>query len=147
MSRFLTPLRLEQLGPDRWKVLALLQYESDFLRCTITAPEGFVTDLLSIPRWLPITYASLYGRANAPGVIHDFLYQTHRVIYRDINRGEADYVLWEAADASGPGMEAASWWDRQRLWMGVRVGGRAAWQSGPTRLTVLGWDRRQKPRI
>ena len=146
MSRFLTSLQLEQLATDRWRLLAPLQYESDFLRCTITAPEGFVTDLLSVPRWLPFTYATLYGRANAPGVLHDLLYQTHRVIYRKIDRGEADYVLWEAAGALGPGIEAASWWDRQRLWAGVRIGGHGAWASGPSRLKILGWDRRHAPR-
>ena len=147
VSQFITPLKIEQLGPDRWTLLAPLVYESDFLRCTVTVPEGFVTDLLSVPRWLPISYASLYGRANAPGVVHDMAYQTHRVIYREIARWEADYLLWEAAGASGPGIDPATWWERQRLWAGVRLGGRSAWASGPNRLTILGWDRRRTPRV
>ena len=146
MSRFLQPLQIEQLGPDRWRLLAPLQYESDFLRCMITPPAGFVTDLLSIPRWLPISYASLYGRANAPGVLHDMAYQSHQVFYRPIERWEADYLLWEAAGARGPGIEPASRSERWRLWAGVRVGGRSAWASGPERLTILGWDRRRRPR-
>ena len=147
MSRFTTPLQIEQIGLDRWKLLAPVQYESDFLRCTITAPGGFVTDLLSVPRWLPLTYATLYGRANASGVAHDLLYQTHRVIHREIERSEADYVLWEAAGAIGPGIEPASWFTRQRLWAGVKLGGASAWASGPDRLTILGWDRRRTRRV
>lgn len=147
MSQFTTPLRIEQIGPDRWKLLAPLVYESDYLRCTITPPTGFVTDLESVPRWLPLTYASLYGRAHAPGVAHDLLYQTHRAICGALRRSEADYVLWEAAGAAGPGIIPATWWERQRLWAGVRLGGASAWASGPDRLVILGWDRRTTPRI
>lgn len=146
MSRFLTQLQIEQLGPDRWRVLTPLTYESDYLRCTITPPAGFVTDLESVPRWLPLTYASLFGRAHAPGVVHDFCYQAQRTLLGPLTRSEADYLLWEAAGAEGPGIAPATWWERQRLWAGVRVGGRGAWRTGPDRLLILGWDRRRTAR-
>lgn len=146
MSAFLTPVITEQLGADRYRLIAPLQYESDLLRCSITAPTGFVTDFESVPRWLPLTYAWLMGTAHAAGVTHDMLYQSHRTILGEVTRAQADALLYEAAGATGPGIEALGWAKRWALWSGVRVGGASAWASGPSRLTILGWDRRKARR-
>ena len=79
MSAFLTPLKIEQIAIDRWKLLEPLVYESDLLGCRITVPVGFITDMESVPRWLPIVYALLYGEAHAAGVLHDYLYMVHKI--------------------------------------------------------------------
>ena len=145
MSAFLTPVVTEQLATDRYRLVAPLRYESDALRCSVTAPRGFVTDFESVPRWLPLTYAWIYGEAHAPGVLHDYLYQVHKVVFREVTRAEADGLLYEAAGASGPGIQPIGRLKRWTLWSGVRLGGQCAWDSGPSRLTVL-WDRRAGPR-
>ena len=144
MSAFLTPVITEQIRTDRFRLVAPLTYESDLLRCTITAPTGFVTDLESVPRWLPVVYAWLRGTAHAPGVLHDWAYQTHRAFCTDLTRAQADALLYEAAGATGPGIEALGWAKRWTLWTGVRIGGASAWASGPRRLQA--WERRRTPR-
>lgn len=42
---------------------------------TIIVPEGFVTDLDSVPR-LPLIYAAFKGRAIQSAVVHDYLYES-----------------------------------------------------------------------
>jgi len=139
-SRFLDPLCTRDLGPDLFVLTSELRYESVLLNETVHVPEGFQTDLDSVPRWLPLVYSFLHGKARAAGAVHDFLYQTHRVNRRDVTRDEADAVLDEAAASKGPGIEnlwaIQRWW----LWSGVRAGGAAAWSSGPKRLKI--WNRR-----
>ena len=146
MSAFLTPVITEQLGTDRFRLRAPLTYESDMLHHSATIPAGFLTDFESIPRWLPFTYAWLRGTAHAPGIIHDWAYQNHRLWITDLTRAQADALLYEAAGATGPGIEALGWAKRWALWSGVRLGGASAWASGPSRLTILGWDRRKARR-
>ncbi|MBI3938165.1 MAG: DUF1353 domain-containing protein [Betaproteobacteria bacterium] len=140
LGRFLDPLCTEDLGPDLFMLTRPLRYESPLLGDIITAPAGLQTDLDSVPRWLPLVYAVLHGKARAAGAIHDFCYQTHRVGYRDLTRAMADAVIDEAAQATGPGIVPLWALDRWMLWAGVRVGGRRAWESGPRRLVI--WDRR-----
>lgn len=133
-AKFLSALQVEQLAEDRWRLLSSLRYQSAVLGAIIVVPEGFLTDFESIPRWLPIVYAALYGGAHAAGVVHDFLVQTH--IPKD--QATADAVLYEAAGASGPGIFPLPSWKRHAIWAGVRIGGASAWASGPRRFQVLG---------
>ena len=133
-AKFLSALQVEQLAEDRWRLLSSLRYQSAVLRAIIVAPEGFISDFESVPRWLPLVYATLYGGAHAAGVIHDLLYQTHIAA----DQGVADDVLYEAMGAEGPGIVAVPAWKRQIIWAGVRLGGAAAYASGPRRFQVLG---------
>ena len=73
MAAFLTPLKLEELGEDRWRLLAPLIYRSDVLPwpALVRVEVGFETDLESVPRWLPVCYAILYGTAHPAAVVHD----------------------------------------------------------------------------
>lgn len=41
-----------------------------------TIPAGFRTDLESIPKWLPLMYTWLKGKARIPCLPHDYLYAT-----------------------------------------------------------------------
>ena len=119
MSHFLTPLKLEEVGEDQWQLLDSLEYESDLLGHCITVPKGFTTDLESIPRWLPLIYAMLYGIAHAASVIHDYLYTLAIVTRRN-----ADAVLYEAIVATGQPQ-----WKAWLIWIGVRMGGGVAWKK------------------
>lgn len=146
MSAFLTPLVTEQLGVDLFRLVKPLQYASDSFRLIADIPEGFITDLDSIPRWLPPIYAWLKGEARAPAVLHDWCYQTHRIVYADLIRKQADALLYEAMGVSGPGILPPTIIARWVVWAGVRMGGGSVWTSGPERLQKLGWDRRRLPR-
>ena len=135
-------LRIEELPDGRVKLLHALHFCSRALGGrTVKAPRGFVSDKESVPRWLPLTYALFSGTANRAGVIHDFLYQTHRAETLSVPRWLADRVYPEAAEADGNG-----WLKRWGKWAGVRLGGAWAYASGPERFQVLGNERRRRPR-
>lgn len=124
MSRFLTKLRLEAIEDasvdDRgsWQLTAPLVYESDVAGITVTAPEGFVTDLASVPRYVPFAYAQLAGLGRSAAVIHDILYTYHVT-----TRKMADDVLYEALLVLGV-PKAKAW----AMWAGVRIGGGSHWE-------------------
>ena len=144
MARFVSPhdrLLIEELSQDSFKILAPLWFESDLLGGrVIKVPEGFISDRESIPRWLPIFYALLAGTASRAGVVHDRLYQLHKVVDLDVSRKLADAVYYEAnALDQNPG------WKRWLKWLGLRIGGALAYKSGPSRFQTDN-DRRRKPR-
>lgn len=123
MSRFLTPLdarRIEDTSHDgrgTWRLLAPLVYESDLAGITVTAPEGFVTDLASVPR-LPFAYLLTGGVGHAAAVIHDVLYTKHQVV-----RSTADDIFHEALLVLG-----IPRWQAALMWVGVRLGGWIGWK-------------------
>lgn len=126
MGQFLYPLRLERVedvsadGRGTWRLLDTVVFLSAE-RGRIVVPAGFVTDLASVPR-LPITYFLAGGLAHAAAVVHDWLYTSH-----ELTRAQADAVFREAAQACGVGA-----WRAWIMWLGVRVGGWAAWGApGP----------------
>jgi hypothetical protein len=129
VSRFVTNLDVRKLTHDSssdrrgtWKLLQPLVYSSDRHGRLITVPAGFITDFASVPR-LPVAYLVTANRGHEAAVIHDWLYTTHAV-----PRAEADALFEEALAAGG---EPA--WRRWLMWLGVRVGGWAAWDSAPQR--------------
>mgnify|MGYP001593261482 CR=1 FL=1 len=142
MSRFLDPLRAEQLDATRWITLTLLRYESDLLSDTVEIPARFVTDFASVPRWLPLTWYLTGNTAHRPSVIHDWLYQRH--VAERIERALAAAVFCEAMSADD--IEPVPRWQRSLIWAGVRAGGWVAWQNHERRAaalnpkwTVAGW--------
>lgn len=130
--KFLTPLRLERLedvsrdGRGTWRLLAALGYQSDLIGA-VDVPEGFVTDLASVPR-LPVAFFLAGGLAHAAAVVHDWLYTTHAT-----DRATADAVFKEAAQACG-----VSAWRAWLMWLGVRAGGAGAWAAaGPAQASEV----------
>lgn len=144
MARFVAPhdhLQFEELAEDRFKLLAPLWYESEMLGGrTVKVPAGFITDRESIPRWLPLAFAIFSGTASRAGVIHDFLYQTHKVEDLDVSRRMADAVYYEAN-----GLDQNPFWKRWLKWLGVRIGGMFGYASGPRRFQESN-ERRQVKR-
>lgn len=145
-------------------LLAPLGYESDVLRGLgvpdgrVTLPRGFVYDRESVPR-LPVAYWFFANTSEPSGAVHDYLMQTHKVGGIWLTRRQTDAVYFEATGAEGPGIEPNPWWQRWGKWLGVRAGGNfggwndrsiipgwGAWATGPSRLVILGWDRRRRPR-
>jgi len=145
VARFVAPhdhLKIEELGQDQFRLLAPLWYESDLLGGrTVKVPTGFVTDRESVPRWLPLAYALFSGTASRAGVIHDWIYQIHRVQDLEVSRRLADAVYYEAnALDQNPG------WKRWLKWLGLRIGGGSSYASGPERFRANGNERRRDPR-
>lgn len=78
----------------------------------ITVPEGFITDLASIPR-LPFIYLILNGIADMPGVLHDYLYSCGKY-----DRVECDRIFLDAMLSIG-----VSKWKAYTIYTGVRLFG------------------------
>lgn len=152
MSRFLDPLRVEQIGwidgRPQWRTLARLRYESERLGGVVEIPAEFDFDEASAPR-LPLTWLIAGGRAKAPAAGHDYGYQRGGLVvdgtFRSLSRREIDAVFFEAMAADPmSGTNAAARW---LMWAGVRVGGWAAWRHGPERAKILNpvWEKTQWP--
>lgn len=78
MGKFLTDLKVNQISESDgrknavWKLTDPLIYESEKIGLIIV-DRGTVTDFATVPR-LPIAYLLAGGRSNAPGVLHNGLY-------------------------------------------------------------------------
>ena len=132
MSNFLSQLYMEYMigpkgmplknpdGGQIYKVMAPLVYQSDVAGRTIVVPEGFFTDLASIPR-LPFVYRELNGAADLPGVVHDYVYSSGI-----LTRNLADKLLREACLLVGVSPVKA--W---MIYTGVRVGGASHYAQSP----------------
>lgn len=126
-AAFLTALRLERHA-DVWLVLAPLRYRSAVVDAVIEVPVGFLTDLASVPR-VPFLFWAAGGAAPGPAVLHDWLCQSHPP---GVSWVQAAAVFLEAMSLDGtPG------WRARLMWLGVRIAGAAAWDSGPARRRVL----------
>ncbi len=94
MSSFTTPLHLEpKTLSGKWATVDPLSYE---IGCkgsglTITVPDGFETDLASIPRLLWPIFAPHDPRYAAAAVVHDYLYR-----WDGFTKVAADAVFYEA---------------------------------------------------
>ncbi len=125
---FLSPVDVEILDDELFRIVRPIEYRSNVLGAILVIPEGFVTDLSSVPR-LPVVYWLYGGRARKAAVPHDFLYQTH-----SCPKPMADRVFLEAMGL----ISDLPAWARQAMYRGVSLGGASAWESGPTRYTILG---------
>lgn len=94
-ARFLTPLRVEQIGNDRWLVKDVLIYISEALNRAVLVPAGFETDFASVPR-LPFVYLAFGNTAHSAAVVHDYLYSTEQA-----ERSDADKIFLEAMKVLG----------------------------------------------
>lgn len=115
---FGSPLEVVQLPNGSWQLLASLTYASQRAKMTITVPPGFITDFASVPR-LPFAYWLTGNTAQAPAVIHDYLYRMHSV-----TRAWADAIFYEAMAEEGDPL-----WRRWLMWLAVRAAGWGAWGS------------------
>jgi hypothetical protein len=92
----------------------------------VIIPEGFTTDLCSVPR-IPFAYLLFGGKGNRAGVLHDALYSPWTEIKvldketrerLDYDREWADTVLYFALETCGVGELS-----RRAMYTGVRIGG------------------------
>ena len=103
-TAFPEPLIMVCAEPYQWSVYADFMYYAE--DAPIIIPEGFRTDLASIPRllhWLPHLHPN--GRCRRAAVVHDFLY-SKSCTYR-ISRREADEIFRQALVDEGLGKRTA----------------------------------------
>ncbi len=121
---FLTKLILEASGPDYWIVQAPLQWDEGN-NTVITVPEGFVTDLASIPRlFINLPFLDPNGLSRRPAVLHDYLYAIQ------IDRAVADSMLFKALRAEG-----CSYMTAWTFWAAVRSFGWHAYRQDRSKKT------------
>ena len=121
MARFLTGLDISVIEDYLYRLEKPLVYESDVLKATIRVPEGFYTDLVSVPR-VPVIYTLWGNRAHHEAVLHDYLYRI------DAEPGasydEANNVFLEAMKERGK-----SWYISRFMYWGVCIGGRGSYHK------------------
>ena len=121
--------KLVQLKTGReWELIEDYHYHRR-PNTTITVRQGFVYDGASIPRifWRLIgpPAAGKYAHAS---LIHDWLY-TEKSLFKKgrptkISRKEADDLMLAMMKEDG-----VSWWRRNAIHRGVRIGGGRAWRT------------------
>ena len=92
---FTTPVKLlvPLIEGDEWETIEPLNFRSELRQKHYVVPANFKTDLAS--HW------TVRGSANAPAVLHDWLYR-NGIAFRQIeDREEADDVFLEAMIATG----------------------------------------------
>jgi hypothetical protein len=112
VSKFLTPLRMEDIDGCRFRLLEPLVYLSKQHNGAFIVPAGVETDLASIPRglWNIFPKSGAYNRA---AVLHDAAYH-HEVRTPQDQRVRfikplADKLFHEAMRADGVGSIKARW--------------------------------------
>jgi len=115
MSRFLNDLSTKEVKRFGERVLILaepLQYESDFLKCIVEVPEGFVSDGASVPKFLRWMYHP-FGEYLRAAVVHDWFCVT-----QTISSDEAAIVFKEAMKVCG-----VNAWRRRKMYWAVKYFG------------------------
>jgi hypothetical protein len=69
-AQFLTPLRIEKIGPRRWMLIDDLKFHSERYDGVFVAPRGFQSDFASIPGVLGSLFP-IVGSYDPVAVIHD----------------------------------------------------------------------------
>lgn len=128
MSQFTTPLRAEILGDYKFKTIGSFIYFVGNISSEeqIVVPEGFITDLASIPRvfWNILPPNGQYAKA---AVLHDYLYQNAIK-----NKAYADGIFLEAMEVLG-----VAKWKRVLMYRAVRLFGRGNYQLSKTKGVTL----------
>lgn len=85
---------------------------------TLCIPEGFETDLASVPR-IPVAYLVLGGRGKKAAVVHDWLYATGYYTQR-----QADDYFYLLLRETG-----IDWLSAKAFLIGLRIGGFRAYNE------------------
>lgn len=118
---FLTALNLTVLMDNSFRLTSAFCVALEGVELCI--PEGFETDLASVPR-LPIVYFAVGGRGHKAAVLHDWLYS--RALYP---RLICDQYFYHALRESGVGYFLA-----KTMYAGVRMGGGGWYTANENRM-------------
>ena len=109
-------LHLNYLGKGRWELLK--SYSAVWDGGRIEVPEGFQTDLASIPR-IARSIIPQIGDQNGPSVIHDWCYR-----FRWKARPISDALFLATMK-----VKAVNWLRRNIIYAAVRAGGWVTWNK------------------
>lgn len=113
---FLNEMIIESVGNNRFRLQKALKFKSEKFKMEIEVPEGFITDLASVPR-IPIVFMLWGNRVHRESVLHDYLYRIDcvpRVYFNTANK-----IFMEAMKSRG-----VPAWIRWPMYIGVcAVGG------------------------
>ncbi len=141
---FPLPLRGEIFNKGRRiRLLEPFIYQDKEKELTISIPAEFESDYNSVPVGLWNIFPPWeYPEA---AVIHDWLYKHPQGRYRTsesedvfLTRPECDAVHRRILELLG-----ASWWKRQAMWAGIRVGGAHSWNRYRNSLFVTDTGRHE----
>ncbi|MBS9775688.1 MAG: DUF1353 domain-containing protein [Fusobacterium sp.] len=104
-------LELKYIDYKKWQLL------SSFTKNTITVPEGFITDLATIPKIFWSLFEPFNKNYLEASVIHDYLYSKN-CPYTFIDRKRADRIFLEVMKDTD-----ANYWKRYILYFAVRIFG------------------------
>ena len=107
-----------QIGSDIRTLLSYISYDSRLVKGTLVVPEGFSTDLGSIPQVLQSIFPK-DGQAMFAYILHDYLYLDG--LY---SQSVCDDILEEAMKTLG-----VTWWRCKAIRNGLRVGGFVAYNK------------------
>lgn len=126
---FSGPLKLVQIGHQRWRVLESFRFISA-QGITVDIPAGFETDLASVPA-VAQAIVSKVGYWSQAAVVHDLLYNRHRNgLDATVTRLQADEILLEgckirAKDFNVPTSERRDW----LIFGAVHIGALESWET------------------
>jgi hypothetical protein len=104
-----------------------LSYFDQATGAVIYVPAGFTCDLASVPQFFQ-SIVPKWGKLNRAAIIHDWLYRHQgkpaSPFTLCLARAECDRIFRDIMKADG-----VSFWTRWDAWLGVRLGGWAAWDA------------------
>ena len=100
MSHFKTSLVLEVVDGG-WRVASPFIYHSELLGRDIEVPEGYVTDLASVPQLFRFIVPVANAKNRRAAVVHDYLCTNPEGLVKD--QKQADKVFREALGVVGVG--------------------------------------------
>lgn len=124
MSSFTKALITKKLTGDLWEVNLTFQYHvgKEGSLDVIVIPQGFVTDLASVP-WPATMFIPKDGTYDQAAVVHDYLYHTLGLGGK-YNRKQCDRIFLEAMGVLGVPL-----WKRRIMYRAVRIGGGRPWRN------------------
>ena len=127
-ARFLDALVIEDLGDGMFMLTEPLRFYSAKLSQIVVAPAGLVTDLASIPPYVPGWLVPKLGDWDYPACIHDAAYmnQLQDAIGNPLIVGKdtADSLFREGLEARGVGRVR-----RTLMWLAVHFFGRGQFEE------------------
>ena len=106
------PLHLELIGAKHWRLMRAIEWR------THKVPEGWLTDLTSIPWWVP--WIRREGKHTPASVLHDRLYAKPPPGWTRRKCDRAYHTAMVTLDVVRR--------DRGPIWAGVRAFGWVAWR-------------------
>ena len=101
---------------DKWILANPLRYR--WRGNQVEVPEGFITDLASIPRWAQLVIP-LNGKHRSAAILHDYL-----MVVQTMSRKDTDRLFRDAMVDSG-----VPAWQRSIMYAAVRIFGQGPWDK------------------